>query len=171
MRTTISSISIIFEKSGIGTPSQPSRGLAWGACAGGASGERIATVHLRVGGCRRCSDPSSTLSPQERLAHILAVTEREDLEPFEHLDLLYVVVLNQIPKASCSEVLRILRQIHMPGTGYSNITDTLLAMKGWLGPWSIFRRHEKMVLGSNGPRWPGTRPSLSCSTADDKTLG
>ena len=54
------------------------------------------------------STPSSTLSPQERLDLILEVTKRDDLQPLERLDLLYVTVLDQIPEADRPQVLRIL---------------------------------------------------------------
>jgi len=59
-------------------------------------------------------DPSSPLTPQERLDLVLNITRRDDLRPLERLDLLYVTVLRQIPEAARAEVLSILALILMP---------------------------------------------------------
>jgi len=70
-------------------------------------------------------DPSSALSPQERLDLVLEVTKRDDLRPLERLDLLYVTVLSQIPEADRAEVLRILSLIVAPGWMARDLRCTL----------------------------------------------
>jgi len=69
-------------------------------------------------------DPSSPLSPQERLDLVLEVTKRDDLRPLERLDLLYVTVLCQIPEAVRSQVLRILAVILAAGSTLTDLSPT-----------------------------------------------
>jgi len=69
-------------------------------------------------------DPSSPLTPQERLDLVLEVTKRDGLWPLERLDLLYVTVLNQIPETARSQVLRILAVILAAGVTLQKLLPT-----------------------------------------------
>jgi len=70
------------------------------------------------------SDPSSPLSPQERLDLVLEVTKRDDLQPLERLDLLYVSVLCRIPEIVRPQVLRILAVILAAGDMLKHLSPT-----------------------------------------------
>ena len=69
-------------------------------------------------------DPSSILSPQERLDLVLEVTKRDDLQPLERLDLLYVTVLCQIPEVVRPQVLHILAVILAAGNTLRDLSPT-----------------------------------------------
>jgi len=69
-------------------------------------------------------DPSSPLSPQERLDLVLEVTKRGDLQPMERLDLLYVTVLCQIPETVRPQVLHILSLVLASGNTLKGLCPT-----------------------------------------------
>ena len=69
-------------------------------------------------------NPLSALTPQERLDLVLEVTKRDDLQPLQRLDLLYVTVLCQIPEADRAQVLRILSIIVAPRKDFKGLRPT-----------------------------------------------
>ena len=93
-------------------------------------------------------DPSSPLSPQERLDLVLEVTKRDDLRPLERLDLLYVTVLVQIPEADRAQVLRILSLIVAPGLSMNGLGATPKFLDALFSSPSGTTRHRLCHLHS-----------------------